>query len=161
MRAVVFLAAALVSFSVQAQSVPQVNFKTFDADHVQGAKLSHSDLKGKVVLVDFWAAWCDPCKEALPHYNKLYNKYKDKGLVVIGLNEDDDAKERDGFLKTHPLDFSIYHDKSKKMVKDFQVQALPSLFVFDKNLKPVALFRGFNADKPQALEKKVRELLGL
>lgn len=162
MRALIFV--FLVSFMsttwAQKANPLDVDFKTLPGELVQGPKVSKiDDLKGKVVLVDFWAAWCEPCKEALPHYNRLYKKYKDKGLVIIGINEDDDLKERDAFLKMHPLEFPIYFDKSKQMVKDFKVQALPSLFVFDKNLKPVALYRGFSDDKPQALEKKIQELL--
>ncbi|WP_413942760.1 TlpA disulfide reductase family protein [Bdellovibrio sp. HCB-162] len=161
MRALLLALVVFTSLNVFAQKAPVgVEFKALPSDLIQGSKISNlNELKGKVVLIDFWASWCEPCKEALPHYNRLYKKYKDKGLVVIAINEDDDLKERDAFLKSHPLEFTIYFDKTKSMVKDFKVQALPSLFVIDKNLKPVALFRGFSEDKPQVLEKKIQELL--
>lgn len=157
---VLFMSAWSLSVFSKNTTPPNVEFKNLSAEALsKGSKLQFGDLKGKVVLMDFWASWCEPCKEALPHYNKLYKKYKDQGLIVIGINEDDDIKERDDFLKTHPVEFAMFYDKSKQMAKDFKVQALPSLFVFDKKLKPVALYRGFSDDKPQALEKQIQELL--
>ncbi|WP_415063809.1 TlpA disulfide reductase family protein [Bdellovibrio sp.] len=158
--AVLFLSVWSLNALSKNTTPPNVEFKSFSAEALsKGSALKFDDLKGKVVLMDFWASWCEPCKEALPHYNKLYKKYKDQGLVVIGINEDDDLKERDDFLKAHPVEFSMFYDKSKQMAKDFKVQALPSLFVFDKKLKPVSLYRGFSEDKPQALEKQIQELL--
>lgn len=147
------------SFASAETTLPTVEFKALSSEHIQGTKLNYSELKGKVVLIDFWAAWCEPCKEALPHYNKIFKKYKDQGLIVIGMNEDDDKKERDTFLKSHSLDFPIYHDTSKQMIKNFNVQALPSLFVFDRSLNLVSLYRGFNPEKTETLEKKIQELL--
>lgn len=151
----------LLPFSAFAKDAPlDIEFKTLPTELIQNEKIAKlEDLKGRVVLIDFWASWCEPCKQALPHYNKLYKKFKGQGLIILGINEDDDTKERDAFLKTQSLEFPLYFDKDKKLIKDFKVQALPSLFVFDKNLKPVALFRGFDESKPQALEKKIQELL--
>lgn len=141
-------------------SVPDIEFKKLPAVKLNTHKLSGiKDLQGKVVLVDFWASWCSPCKEALPHYGKLYEKYKDKGLVVIGINEDDDLAERDAFLKSTPIQFPLFFDQDKSAVADFQVKALPTLYVFDKKLKPVAMHRGFDAKDTQALEKQIQELL--
>lgn len=141
-------------------STPHVEFKSLPAEPLKKTDpRSPRELKGKVILVDFWASWCEPCKEALPHYNRLYKKYKDQGLIIMGINEDEDSKERDLFLKTHVLDFPIYTDKEKAMVQNFKVQALPSLFVFDRNMKAVALYRGFSPEKLESLEKKIQDLL--
>ncbi len=117
------------------------------------------ELKTKGMRIDFWAYWREPCKAALPSYEKLYQKYKDKGLVIIGINEDDNKKERDEFLKKNSFSFPMYADNSKKMVSDFRVQAVPTLFVFKKGLQPDSFYRGFNEEKMKNLEKKVAELL--
>ncbi|NUN07316.1 MAG: TlpA family protein disulfide reductase [Bdellovibrio sp.] len=137
-----------------------IEIKSLPSKHLQGEKLKGlGDLKGKVVLIDFWASWCEPCKEALPIYNNLYKKYKDQGLVIIGINEDNDEKDRDTFLKTTPLDFPMYQDEKSQWVSQFKIQALPTLFVFDKNLKPISMYRGFSPEKATSLEKQIKDLL--
>lgn len=161
MRIKFFLFSFLFPWSLLAQpSLPAIKFQTLPKERINSAPFSTpQELKGKVVLVDFWASWCEPCKEALPHYNKLYLKYKDQGLVVIGINEDDDIKERDAFLKTTSLAIPLYYDKDKSLIQDFKVQALPTLYVFDKNLKPVAFYRGYKTENSQALESQILKLL--
>lgn len=160
MRFFLFITTLLfLNTAIAESNVLNIQFKDLPSESIQGPHISFQDLKGKIILVDFWASWCEPCKEALPHYNNLYKKYKDRGLVVIGINEDDDIKERDAFLKKHPAIFPMFFDKSKNLVKDFKVQALPSLYVFDKNLKPVKMYRGFSNEKIKSLEKTIIELL--
>ncbi|HEX7672544.1 MAG TPA: TlpA disulfide reductase family protein [Bdellovibrio sp.] len=152
----------ITSLSHAASNPPKFEFKSLSSAEAlspSAKSVRFSDLKGKVVIVDFWASWCAPCKEAIPHYNRLATKYKDK-VVFLGINEDDDSKERDAFMKMQEISFAVFSDKEKQMAKDFQVAALPTLFVFDKNLKPVTMYRGFNDKKPQVLEKTIQELLG-
>lgn len=119
------------------------------------------DFKNKVILIDFWASWCQPCKEALPYYNELYLKYKDQGLILVGINEDEDPQDRDLFLKGFSPDFPLYQDKEQTMAKYYKVLALPTLLVLDREQKLVAVHRGFDQKKKTALEKQLRELLQL
>ena len=166
MRSVFLLTILLIANSAygkEAATIPPANIeiKNIPSEHVQGPKLTGlNDLKGKVVLIDFWASWCEPCKEALPIYNNLYKKYKDQGLIIIGINEDNDKKERDSFLKTTSLDFPMYQDEKSQWVNQFKIQALPTLFVFDRNLKPISMYRGFSPEKATTLEKQIKDLLG-
>lgn len=161
MRSFIFAFCLILTMVAGAKESPSsVEFKRLPPQHLNKSDIKDiSNLKGKVVLVDFWAAWCEPCKEALPHYNDLYRKYKPQGLVVLGINEDDDHAERDAFLKTVTLDFPLFYDKNKMLLGDFKVQALPTLYVFDRNLKPVVFYRGFDKKTTQALDKKIQELL--
>lgn len=138
----------------------QIQFEKFTATPLASAPaLTRQDFKGKVVLMDYWASWCEPCKEALPHYNSLFTKYKDKGLLVVGINEDDSEKERDAFLKKQKINFPLFADKDRKMAQVFRVTGLPALFVFDKQTKIVAVLHGFSPENAQTLEKKIMELL--
>lgn len=147
-------------FGYSKEAPLNIEFKSLPGDSLTATKIENfNDLKGKVVLVDFWASWCGPCNEAAPHYNKLYKKYKDQGVIFIGINEDENSKERDAFLKKHPADFALYADSSKQMAKAFKVQAIPSLFIFNKKMEAVALFRGFNEGQLKAIEKKLEDLL--
>ncbi|MBX9768605.1 MAG: TlpA family protein disulfide reductase, partial [Bdellovibrionales bacterium] len=88
----------------------------------KGADLSISSFKGNVVLIDFWASWCEPCKVALPAYNKLYEKYSKKGLAVWGVNVDDDKAEGQSFMKEHPMKFPVSYDAGKKLIKKVGVK---------------------------------------
>ncbi|UYL08329.1 TlpA family protein disulfide reductase [Bdellovibrio sp. SKB1291214] len=157
----VLVFSVLTPFALLAADVPNVKFTALPGESLNEHKIRFQDLKGKVVLVDFWATWCEPCKEALPHYAALYKKYKQQGLVVIAINEDEKAVERDAYLKKTPYPFPVFADPEKKLLATFDVAAIPTVFVFDKNTKPVTFIRGFDAKKAQVLEKTVQDLLNV
>ncbi len=118
-----------------------------------------SDLKKDIVLVDFWATWCEPCKESLPVYEELYKKWKDKGLRVVAFNVDDNRKEAEAFLKKNPLHFPIFYDGDRKYVDLFGIQAVPTLLLFDQNLKLQETYRGYTPNKIESLKKKIETQL--
>ncbi len=150
----------LISLNAVSGKAQDLNLKIFPREALTKERIANTeDLKGKIVIIDFWAAWCEPCKEALPHYNKLYQKYKDQGVVFIGINEDDDDKLRDAYLKNNPITFPMYSDPGQKLAKEYKVQAIPTLFIFDRNQKQVSMFRGFTDNKLKQLEKKIQDLL--
>lgn len=123
-----------------------------------GAPQKLEEFKDKIVVIDFWASWCEPCKQALPHYNKLYKTYKNKNVIFLGINEDNDIKDRDQALKELALDFPIYQDKEQDFAQRFQVVALPSLYVLNRKHEVVALYRGFDKSKAGELEKLLVDL---
>ncbi|WP_413578456.1 TlpA disulfide reductase family protein [Bdellovibrio sp. HCB290] len=137
----------------------KVQLTALPGESLNQHKIKFADLKGKVVIVDFWATWCEPCKEALPHYMEFYKKYKSKGLVFIAVNEDDDSKARDTYLKQAAYPFPVFADPGKKMLESFGIVAIPTVFIFDRKLKPVTMIRGFDAKKAQAIEKTIQELI--
>lgn len=146
--------------SFATSQTPEILFNSLPAKSIKGQKnISFSDLKNKVILVDFWASWCEPCKEALPHYESLYKKFQSKGLVFLAINEDDDSSERDLFLKKVPLTCPVLSDTEKKMAKNFNVLALPTLFLFDQKMKLVKFYRGFDEKNLPSLEKDIQQLL--
>ncbi|MNK07856.1 Thiol-disulfide oxidoreductase ResA [compost metagenome] len=151
----------LVALAVKpAKEFEKIEFRGITAAPLkEGSPLSREDLKGKVVVIDFWASWCGPCKVAIPHYNTLHKKYQDKGVIFVGINEDDDIKARDAFLNKADVEFPMYQDSNQKFAKSFNVVALPSLFVLNKEHKVVALFRGFDKSKPESLDKLLQELI--
>lgn len=116
-------------------------------------------LEGKVVLVDFWASWCGPCKEALPAYDALYKKYGKNGFVVLGVNVDDEAKAGQEFLKEHKVSFSQVFDDGKKLVSAIGVETMPSSFLIDKKGKVKVAHLGFRAGDEKKMEQEVKGLL--
>lgn len=102
------------------------------------------DLKGKVVLLDFWASWCGPCKESFPVMDELQQKYGAKGLVILAVNVDEKIAAMQDFLKDHPVQFNILHDVTKKLVGTANIASMPTSFLIGKDGKVVAIHKGFH-----------------
>lgn len=153
---------AVVSFALSEKKVTKETPEYFQIPetHLQGPLLNSESLKNKVVLLDFWASWCGPCKEALPFYENLYIKYKDQGLEVVGVNAQDTPKDRQEFLRATKLSFPIFEDGGKNsLVSKLDLVALPTLFVYDRSGKIILSYRGFDQKKMAELEAKVKEAL--
>ncbi len=109
--------------------------------------------KGKVVLLDFWGTWCLPCIEKLPKVQKLYEKYQDKGLVVIGVHSSDGAETVSAFLEKHGITFPIAID-SGETFESYGIERVPVYFLIDKSGKCVS---GFSHSPPD--EEEIEQLL--
>jgi cytochrome c biogenesis protein CcmG, thiol:disulfide interchange protein DsbE len=94
------------------------------------------DTDGKPMIVEFWATWCPPCRESIPHLNEIYAKYKDKGLLVVGITDEDRAKILK-FEKEVPIEYSVGLDNGGKYAKPFGIQGIPHAVLVDKSGKVV------------------------
>jgi thiol-disulfide isomerase/thioredoxin len=103
-------------------------------------------LHGKVVIVDFWASWCGPCKASFPAMEQLQKSYGDKGLVILAVNLDDKRAEMDAFLKKNPASFTVVRDAEKKLVAAACITSMPTSFVLDGEGKVRAIHNGFHGD---------------
>jgi thiol-disulfide isomerase/thioredoxin len=112
-----------------------------------GLEGSLPETKGKVVLVDFFASWCGPCKESFPAMDALQKKYGNKGLVVIAVNLDKNKADMDDFVKAHPTSFTIMRDAANKLVSQVKIPTMPSSFLLDKDGKVHAMHRGFKGEE--------------
>ena len=114
--------------------------------------------QGKVVIVDFWASWCEPCKIELPALNKLHQKYKGK-LVVIGVNVDENLNDAKTFLKDHPVGFDLVHDKGQKNAGELGIEKMPTSFIL-ANGKIVKVHEAFREGDDKKIDAEVKKLLG-
>lgn len=105
------------------------------------------DTKGKVVLVDFWASWCGPCKESFPAMNELQQKFAPQGVVIIAINVDENKADMETFLKEHKADFAVIRDARQKLVDKAGIGTMPSSFILDKDGKVLAAHSGFEGEK--------------
>jgi thiol-disulfide isomerase/thioredoxin len=107
---------------------------------------SPASLKGKIVVVDFWASWCAPCVESFPVMDQLQKKYGDK-LVVIAVNVDENPAKMETFLKKHPVSFTVVRDGGQKLVAVVSPETMPTSFILDGDSKVRFLHHGFHGDQ--------------
>jgi peroxiredoxin len=109
----------------------------FTLADLQGAKHTLKQLRGKVVLVNFWATWCPPCRKELPDLETLYTRFKDRGLVILAISDEDAGKVKP-FIAARDIQFPILLDPGRKVNQLFQIEGIPKTFVYDRAGKLVA-----------------------
>ena len=127
----------------------------FAAPTLAGAPLKLSALRGKVVLVDFWASWCEPCKKELPLLDKLAPRLRAKGIEIVAVNIDDDQSHAADFVKSHGLHLTVVADATKKIVGAWEPPKMPSSFVVDKQGVVRAVHGGFEPGDETKLEAEL------
>ena len=119
--------------------------------------LELSSLRGRPVVLDFWATWCGPCQATSPIVNAVAQRYKDKGLAVVGVNTSDEDGLAARYVKKKGLGFPIVYDENNTIAKQYGVSNLPTLIVVSKTGKIVAVRRGVTSDS--VLDEIVRRHL--
>jgi peroxiredoxin/outer membrane lipoprotein-sorting protein len=118
----------------------------FTLNTLDGAKIRLSDLRGKVVLLDFWATWCPPCRIELPNIEKLHQEYKEKGLVVLGIDDEDGGTVK-GFLKNHKYSLPVLMDVKRAVHRMYGARAIPTVVVIDPDGVIKAYYVGERSEK--------------
>ncbi|MFT3922566.1 MAG: TlpA disulfide reductase family protein [Myxococcales bacterium] len=126
---------------------------------LSGKSFAWGSLSGKVVLVDFWASWCAPCKQELPVLQGLYKKYKARGFEVVGINQDEERANAEKFLRRSPLSFPVLHDAGRSVASAYAPQKMPSSYLIDRRGLVRHVHAGFKASDAEALEREISALL--
>jgi cytochrome c biogenesis protein CcmG, thiol:disulfide interchange protein DsbE len=116
-------------------------------------------IKGKVVLLDFWASWCGPCRQSFPWMNELQARYGAAGLVVVAFNLDQDRELAAQFLTTTPAKFRIEYDARGTLAESFGVVAMPTSVLIDRAGRVRAVHRGFKLTQRAEREQAIAALL--
>ena len=122
-------------------------------------ELDLSAYEGKVVVLDFWASWCVPCRRSFPWWNTMQAKYADDGLVIVGVNLDNELDSAAVFLEEYPADFRIYYDKQKELAKSYGVQAMPSSYILGRDGELIKKHFGFKVKQQDEFEALLVEAL--
>lgn len=109
----------------------------FTLTDIDGKSWAMKDLRGKVVLVNFWATWCPPCRKEMPDLDSLYNRFKGKGFVVLAISDEDAATVRP-FIAQHQYAYPILLDPGDNVHHEFQIEGIPMSFVCNRSGKLVA-----------------------
>ena len=126
---------------------------------LKGNTVTLQQMKGKVVFLDFWAPWCDQCREELPALDVLFRKYRIEGLIVIGVDIDSSEERAADFLQKAPVAFTILMDRKGAMRRAYRFRALPTAFIIDKNGVIRYVHMGFGTEFLPMYEKEIIELL--
>jgi cytochrome c biogenesis protein CcmG/thiol:disulfide interchange protein DsbE len=116
---------------------------------------------GKVVVLDFWASWCVPCRRSFPWMNAMQDKYAQDGLVIIAVNVDREVENAAAFLAEYPANFEIVYDPDAVLAKAYDIQVMPSSFVIDRNGETIEQHSGFKVKKQDEYEAVIRSALSL
>jgi thiol-disulfide isomerase/thioredoxin len=115
--------------------------------------------RGKVVVVDFWASWCKPCRQSIPWLNEMHSRYGNQGLVIVGVNVDASRADAERFLESTPIDFEIVFDPDGALARRYALKGMPSTLVFDRDGKLVATHLGFRQSARDAREADLKQLI--
>lgn len=156
----VVLAVMLISASVFGQDVGS-KAPDFTAKDINGNEISLSSLKGKVVLLDFWASWCVPCKKSMPHLIELNDTYKADSLVLLGINVDTDLEKIKEFQRSinAEIPFPVIFDKDSKLPPLYNVEGMPTTVVINKDGVIKYKEVGYDSGLKDKLDKTIKDLL--
>jgi cytochrome c biogenesis protein CcmG/thiol:disulfide interchange protein DsbE len=134
------------SSALDGKDAPDLSL-SFVANAPEGAaKVSLSELRGRAVLLDFWATWCGPCQQEAPVVDRIAQRYGGQGLAVVGVNTSDEAGNAAPFAKRHHLTYPIAYDEGQRAATAYGVENLPTLVVISKTGKVVAIRSGITSD---------------
>ena len=131
----------------------------FTLRDLQGKSIAFSSLKGKVVLLNFWATWCPPCKAEMPAMNRLYHEIKARGFEIIAVSTDNSLSTIRDYLAKNRVDFPILHDEKKSVSKQYRVFSMPTTFLIDRDGTIVEKFYGEYDWTDSDVRKQIEKLL--
>ncbi len=132
----------------------------FSAQSVNGkGKALVKPNDGKVLIVDFWATWCEPCKKSFPKLEDLYVKYKASGMEIVAVSEDDENEGIPGFGSSFGARFPLVWDNGKAIASKWQPKSMPSTFVVDRKGIVRFVHLGYHDGEEMEIEKEVKSLL--
>jgi thiol-disulfide isomerase/thioredoxin len=149
---------AALSAPLHAQIAPGSPFPRLSAADLSGGDVPETE--GKVVLVDFWASWCAPCKASFPTYSRLQFDYAARGLVIVAVGVDDGLSGYQGFVAKLKPAFTTLYDFRRRLVSLVQVPTMPTSYLLDRSGKVRFMHLGFHGDQTEReLRKEIATLL--
>jgi peroxiredoxin len=120
--------------------------------------LSQSLAQNKIVVINFWASWCAPCRIEMPSFEKMYQSKKDRGLLILAVNEDEERAKMDEYLQQKPVSFPVLVDRNSELMKQFGVQALPTTIVVGEDGKVQMVYQGLQEYMEFLIDPKLKPM---
>jgi peroxiredoxin len=124
-----------------------------------GKDVSLAQYRGQVVMINFWASWCGPCRQEMPLLDTIYRKYSKLGFTLLGVNVEPDSQAADEWLQQTPVSFPILYDKESKVSKLYDVAGMPCTVIIDRSGKLRVLHRGYKPGDENEYLDSIRALI--
>src|SRR4030088_374850 len=124
-----------------------------------GRDVSLRQYHGQVVMINFWASWCGPCRTEMPLLENIYKKYHKAGFTLLGVNVEPDSEAREDWLKQPPVSFPILYDKESKVSKLYDVSGMPSTVIIDRKGNLRVLHHGYKPGDENEYLDSIRTLI--
>lgn len=148
-----FVAATANASSVSGKA-PEFTLKSRN-----GKNIRLSDLRGQVVMINFWASWCGPCRQEMPILEQLHKKYGKYGFTLLGVNTEQDSSKANAYLKDIQVSFPILYDTTSATSKQYGVSAMPTTVIVDKNGNMRFKHAGYKPGYEKDYKKQIKQLL--
>lgn len=152
--AVVVLAVSTSSAGLEQSVAPDFTLKSINGDN-----LRLSEFRGEVVLINFWASWCGPCRQEMPVLSELHDKYKALGFTVLGVNVEEEPGKARRLLKEMQVSFPVLLDNESVVSKQYNVVAMPSTVLVDRNGNMRYLHKGYKPGLEDVYLQQIRDLV--
>lgn len=133
----------------------------FTLKDINNRPFNLSSLRGKVVILNFWATWCPPCRAEMPLLNNLYREFRNKGLEVVAISTDRSYTVIKDYMSKNPIDITILIDTDNKVSRQFKVFSIPTTFLIDRNGIIIERYLGEENWTSPEIKKKIKETLGI
>lgn len=151
--------AALLAGALSAAETSKGPAPDFTLKSHSGANLKLSELRGEVVMINFWASWCGPCRQEMPVLEELYTRYQPLGFTVLGVNIEEDPGEAKELLEELQVSFPVVFDTSNEVSRLYQVAAMPSTVLVDRDGNMRYLHKGYQPGLEQQYQEQIRILV--
>ncbi|MBL4908520.1 MAG: TlpA family protein disulfide reductase [Alteromonadaceae bacterium] len=152
------IAALVLSANVQALTIGE-KAPDFTLKNMAGKNLNLVEQRGNIILINFWASWCAPCRKEMPALQTLHEKYQDLGFSVWGVNVEQENQAGKKFLADLKLTFPIFFDAKNTLSATYQVAAMPTSVIVDRNGVVRFIFRGYKSGYEKKYAKAIKQLI--
>lgn len=139
--------------------VPGTLAPDFTLKALDRPNLRLQELRGQVVMINFWATWCAPCREEMPELNKLHARFQPSGFTLLGVNLDEDSRQAAGLATQLGLKFPVLFDADKRVSRLYDLATMPSTVLLDRDGKVRFVHRGYRSGTEAEYERQIRALL--
>ncbi len=150
----IFMGSSLASSGLTGQTAPDFVLKS-----ATGENLRLSEYRGDVVMINFWATWCGPCRQEMPLLDELYGRYQRVGFNLLGVNIDDDSRRAMAMVNELGISFPVLFDEDKKVSKLYEVEAMPLTLLLDREGTVRHVHHGYQPGYEQKYLNEIRSLL--